>query len=262
MRRTRTLLLISLLTAACSTQALQPNRGLERQVEELKARVLELQRKATVSEVEIERLREQIVALQGEVERLSPRRRTHNPNTGSLSPVPDGNSRSSSGPPLVETGRTVEESDLEELDAEVVEDRQAPSGGSSAEGERVAPAVQVLYDRGYTLYHQGRFVDAEASFHRFLEAYAGSELADNAHYWIGECRYARGDLRRALVAFREVVNRYPQGNKTPDALLKIGQTLESLGDVRGAGESYREVRRRFPSSTAAVTAGERLGKGN
>jgi tol-pal system protein YbgF len=126
--------------------------------------------------------------------------------------------------------------------------------------EILTPANQVLYDRGYTLYHQGHYVDAEASFQRFLQANPGSELADNAQYWIGECRYARNDVRGALAAFREVAERFPKGNKVPDAMLKAGQSLEAMGDIEGARVTYREVGRRFPGSAAAAVAEERRGK--
>src|SRR5260370_41255225 len=85
--------------------------------------------------------------------------------------------------------------------------------------EPVTPAVQALYDRGYTLYHQKHYVDAEASFQRFLQAEPHSELADNAQYWIGECRDSRGDMGGALAAFPETAEAYPTRNKTPDALL-------------------------------------------
>ena len=76
-------------------------------------------------------------------------------------------------------------------------------------------------------------MDAEASFQRFLQANPKSELADNAQYWIGECRYSRNDLKGALAAFREVVERFPKGNKVPDAMLKAGQCLEGMGTSRG-----------------------------
>ena len=78
-----------------------------------------------------------------------------------------------------------------------------PAAATAGKGEPVTPAVQALYDRGYTLYHQKYYVDAEASFQRFLQAEPNSELADNAQYWIGECRYSRRDMRGALAAFRK-----------------------------------------------------------
>jgi tol-pal system protein YbgF len=124
----------------------------------------------------------------------------------------------------------------------------------------VTPAVQALYDRGYTLYHQKHYVDAEASFQRFLQAEPQSELADNAQYWIGECRYSRGDMRGALAAFRETVSRYPQGNKAPDALLKAGMSLEALGDREGARNTYQDVLHRYPGTAVAAVAEERRAK--
>jgi tol-pal system protein YbgF len=132
--------------------------------------------------------------------------------------------------------------------------------GAGESAETLPPAAQALYDRGYTLYHQGHFVDAEASFQRFLQTEPKSELADNALYWIGECRSSRNDLRGALAAFRETVERYPQGNKVPDAMLKAGQTLEALGDKEGARTTYKEVTRRFPNTAASAVAEERRAK--
>jgi tol-pal system protein YbgF len=138
---------------------------------------------------------------------------------------------------------------------------QAPPAPALEGGhEPVTPAVQALYDRGYTLYHQKHYVDAEASFQRFLQAEPQSELADNAQYWIGECRYSRGDMRGALAAFRETVARYPAGNKTADALLKEGMSLENLGDKEGARNTYQEVLRRFPGTAVAAVAEERRAK--
>jgi tol-pal system protein YbgF len=139
-----------------------------------------------------------------------------------------------------------------------------PPAPAPAQGESVAdgavPASQALYDRGYTLFYQGHFVDAETSFQRFLQANPKSDMADNAQYWIGECRYSRNDVKGALAAFRQVVEKYPKGNKVADAMLKTGQCLEAMGDVEGARVTYREVIRRFSGSAAATAAEERRAK--
>ena len=132
------------------------------------------------------------------------------------------------------------------------------AGSRGATAAAITPAAQALYDQGYSLYHQGRYVDAEETFHRFLAAYRGTDLGDNARYWIGECRLARNELPGALEAFRETVREYPEGNKTPDALLRAGEVLERLGDTDGARASYREVSRRFPESAASTEANGRL----
>jgi tol-pal system protein YbgF len=163
--------------------------------------------------------------------------------------------------PVVET---IEEEDLDvpapASPAPQAPAAPAPGGTPGDDAELLSAGSQALYDRGYTLFHQGRFVDAEASFQRFLQGNPDSELADNAQYWIGECRYTRGDHRGALAAFREVVEKHPKGNKVSDAMLKAGQCLEALGDIEGARVTYREVGRRFPGTTAADVAEERRRK--
>jgi tol-pal system protein YbgF len=122
----------------------------------------------------------------------------------------------------------------------------------------VPPDGQSIYDQGYTLYHQGRYVDAESSFQRFLQAYGSTELGDNAQFWIGESRFARQDYHGALAAFQEVVDRFRAGNKVGDALLKTGDCLARLGDGAAAAQRYRQVTERFPGSAAAAMAEERL----
>ena len=234
---------------------------------EMKERILELQEQATVADVEIKRLRQQVSTLEsrfsGEVVTTEMAERVvveNAPSTGSLgTATPD---------PVV--ALEVEESDLEAEELVVETAALQPSEDSAAPAPQIeSPAVtttlapvdsagQALYDRGYTLYHQGRYLDAEATFQRFLQAHPLTELSDNAQFWIGESRYARGDIRGALAAFRETLQGYPNGNKVPDALIKEGDCLTSLGDRDGARERYEEVNRRFPSSAAAVMATERL----
>lgn len=265
MSRTRGISFIAamaLLGAGCaSTSQPAAQAGASQDLAEMKERILELQEQAAVTDVEMGRLREQMDSLKLQlasgasttqaqlqetiVER--PAAETPSAPVGSMAPV------------------VVESSDLESeplTDTPVAEtvvlEETATVVTQPAAQQPVEPAAQALYDRGYTLYHQGKYLDAEASFQRFLQAYPATELSDNAQFWIGESRYARGDIRGALGAFREVIQKHPQGNKVADALIKEGDCLEKLGDKDGARERYSEVMRRFPDSGAAVMAEDRL----
>ncbi|MEL7058858.1 MAG: tol-pal system protein YbgF [Acidobacteriota bacterium] len=115
-----------------------------------------------------------------------------------------------------------------------------------------------LYDEAYALFHRQQYAQAERAFAHYLERAPESELADNAQFWIGETRWARGDDAGALDAFMQTVERFPRGNKVVHALLKAGQTLERMGRRDEAVETYREVLRLKPDSAAALTAQERL----
>jgi tol-pal system protein YbgF len=257
-----------LLLAGCASAPL-PRRdgGVSEDVQELKARVLELQRKAAVSEVELTRLRKKVAELEARLG-LAPRGTSSSgapappaadPRPGTIETVPPP-------PPTA----ILEEVDLEDeppprevVTAPTAPPRTPPAAVEAPPEPSSAPistAAQALYDRGYTLYHQGQYRDAEATFQRFLSSFGDTDLGDNALYWIGEARLAGGDTRGALAAFRETVERYPAGNKVPDALLKAGQALEDLGDREGSRETYRELIRQFPGSAAAAVAQERLGR--
>lgn len=131
------------------------------------------------------------------------------------------------------------------------------SGGAS---EPVSPEARALYDEGFTHFHEGRYVDAETTFQRYLQQFPRTELADNASFWIGEARLQRQDVRGALSAFRQTVERYPEGNKIPDALLKAGECLESLGDAESARLSYQEIVERFPNTAASEVARARMAR--
>jgi tol-pal system protein YbgF len=222
-------------------------------MDEIKRRVMELQENATVAQVEVERLRQQVANLEAALRELGPQQA--------------GGMGVSEAVPPYRSIIAVEESDLPPVEvarpaaaAEQPGVGSIPPEGSSESpvGFRpVEPAAQALYDRGYSLFHQGRYLDAEATFQRFLQAYSDTDLSDNAQYWIGECRYARQDLRGALAAFRETAQRYPGGNKVPDAMIKEGDCLRGLGDLEGARLRYDEVISRYPGSAAASVAEER-----
>lgn len=283
--------LVLALCAIGSSQTQAPARASNdrqsEQIAELERRVLELQKLATVSVVEIARLRDRVIDLENELRLEREARAAALSRPG---PVVD------EVPIRVGRAGSIVEEDLDEPEPVMrtvdtvatppLSDPQRVSAGpappaagqvppaagqldvepstgaeaSAGEGLPVSPAGQEVYDQGYTLYHQGQHVEAEAAFQRFLAGYGETDLADNALYWIGESRYSRGDYRGSLAAFREAVERYPRGNKVPDALLKAGAALEKLGDHAGARQSYRDIQRRFPDSATALVAAERIAR--
>jgi tol-pal system protein YbgF len=263
MRHTPWMILVSSLAAGCATMAGSASRdaapapSARPAPAEDSAPVVELQRQAAMAAAEIRLLRQSLAALQVEVERLAtevdraamppelPGGVTPRFETTDLEPMTIPEAPAAPAPPLAPRETTPA--------ADTVPPRTVGAAGAS-----VPPAGQAIYDQGYTLYHQGRYVDAESSFQRFLQAYGTSELGDNAQYWIGESRFARQDYRGALAAFQEVLDRYPAGNKAGDALLKAGDCLARLGDAAGAALRYRQVADRFPGSAAAEMARDRL----
>lgn len=239
--------------AAAGAAAAQPPPD-----EDLRSEVVRLRREHRVAEVELDRLRQVIARLEAELaaarQELAGRAE---PDAGAAAAAPeDAASALAAVPPAVE------EEDLsdEELGEPTQDDDPAEAEPEPAdeEPEVVSEAARTLYDQSYTFFHEKRYRESEQGFQRFLDLYPQGSLADNAQFWIGECRFARGEYDSALDAFMATVERYPDGNKVPDALYKAGRSLESLGDRVRARATYEEVARLFPSSAAALAARERL----
>ncbi len=243
----------------------------EQEIAALKQRVVELQQRATVAEVDSKRLKREIDRLRAELEEAR--------KTAERCSKPEPTEVEPTSPETIGLDHEIEESDLEVppvVVAEPIADEAAPepaaspteiSGESGSAELSEAPVTtatpptadaQELYDEGYALFHQKRYSDAEERFHRYLELYPQTDLADNALFWIGESRYARGEFSSALEAFSGTVERFPHSNKVSDALLKAGKCLESLGDPQQAKRTYEEVVGRYPESAAAAQAHERL----
>jgi tol-pal system protein YbgF len=133
--------------------------------------------------------------------------------------------------------------------------RPAPESGSAPRAE-LEPAA--LYNQAYGDYTRGRYDLARQQFEDFLKRFAGSELADNARYWLGECYYDQEQVPQAETEFQKVVDDYPDSDKAPAAALKLGLCRERLNDKPGAIAKYRAVIAKFPQTQEARLAEENL----
>jgi tol-pal system protein YbgF len=116
------------------------------------------------------------------------------------------------------------------------------------------------YQEVMEIFRSGDYETAGPLFETFAEEFPEDELADNALYWAGECKYTKKKFTEAIKRFKRVVEEYPDGSKVPDAMLKIGFAYISLGDT-GSAETYlKKVVAQYPFSTAGAKAEERLKK--
>ena len=223
-----------------------PNEGVRAELERLEERVRRLESGASASDGENARLRERIAELEATLEEVRAVAEAPPPPPAPFDPPPQ---------PRV---RVVEVSEL----ADDTEPEGAAGSTEAAEAAETPEAVETtdgdLYDQALQAFRKHEYVEAELGFQRYLRAFPDTDLSDNALYWIGECRFARGDNRGAMAAFQQVLHDFPLGNKVPDALLKVGRSLERLGDTDGARRRFREVSRRFPDTEAARMAAESL----
>ncbi len=135
---------------------------------------------------------------------------------------------------------------------------ETAGGGPPRGGEAPAVDERVTYDTAFLDMTRGKYQLAIDGFVAFIESSGGSQLLDNAQYWIGECYYAMGDLRRAIEEFEKVIDNYPGGNKIPSALFKIGKCYYELEDRDAAGRYFRSVVDGYPRSEESKLARDYL----
>ena len=130
-----------------------------------------------------------------------------------------------------------------------------PTIAPGAGGQQVA-AVSVSeqndLDLGARDIQQGRFDQGENRLRTFLRTYPGSPLTGDAHYWLGESRFVRGNMQEAAKNFLESYRADVQGPRAPYALYRLGVVLGRLGQVNEACLTLREVRNQYPNGPSDV----------
>jgi tol-pal system protein YbgF len=135
-------------------------------------------------------------------------------------------------------------------------------GDSGAAGESPASGAddKTAYQASFALLKDGQYDRAITAFQRFLVAFPGSQLADNAQYWLGEAYYVNKSFPEAQNAFQRVVEKYPQSRKRPDALLKIGFCQYESKQWDLAKATLSQVTAQFSDTPAGHLAQQRLDK--
>jgi len=123
---------------------------------------------------------------------------------------------------------------------------------------RLIEEAVTLYNDAFSHYASGESTQALLEFQELLVRFPTAEVADNAHYWIGQIYFERASFERALEAYQEVVQDYPSSDKLPEALLKAGLCLEKLGRSEDAKQVFKRLVLSHPDSEAATVAKEHL----
>lgn len=142
-----------------------------------------------------------------------------------------------------------------QLSAESVD---KPRRHSHESDKRRAPKAESVFLDALASYRQGKVEGAFASFAAFLKRFPRHAYADNARYWMGECRFDAKEYREAIRQFANVIKRYPRSNKVPDALWKMGLAYERLGEVEMAKRAFEDVISGYPRSALSDLARSHL----
>ena len=85
-----------------------------------------------------------------------------------------------------------------------------------------------------------------------------ADLADNALYWTGECRFSQGSYSAAVDAFDAMLEKYPRSDKAPAADLKKALAYLEMNRIGQAIVQFEHVVAAYPASDEARVARDRL----
>ncbi len=115
------------------------------------------------------------------------------------------------------------------------------------------------YDRAVNLVLKDkRYEQAITEFKIFNEKYPHSSYAPNAHYWLGQLLFNKGELTQSAQEFDIVVTQFKDSSKRSDSLLKLAAVAQKQNDKAKALVLYNKVIAEYPNSSTAQLAKSRL----
>ncbi len=115
------------------------------------------------------------------------------------------------------------------------------------------------YDHAVNLVLKEKLYDqAIQEFSVFNNKFPNSSYSANAHYWLGQLLFNKGDLTRAAAEFTIVMNNYSDSSKRSDAMLKLGMVSQKQGEISKAKTIYNQLLKEYPNSSASRLAKTRL----
>lgn len=242
-------------------QEMQADSLDKKDLESMESRMQELSSQSMRSNAdlaaEVKRLQEQIEALHASLDLTTRQLQTISQelaasrarmSTGAvLPPVTAAAAGAAAGTAAAESGGNTGEVNEE---AAVAAAAATSAGGASTPEE--------IYRSAYEDYMRGNYDLASQGFRDYMTRWPGTELTDNALYWIGECYDAQDDPEKALEVFTEVLEDYPTSDKAAAAQLKKGLLYLKMDDQAQGVVHLQYVVYEYPGTREADLARERL----
>jgi len=127
----------------------------------------------------------------------------------------------------------------------------SPKLGDRADAEK-------QFEQALAAYKDGQVELAHQRFAQFLKRFPTHPYADNAVFWMGECRFDARDYGRAVAEYAKVLKKFPKSNKAADALFKLGVAYERLGEGAKARQVFEAVVATYARSAWADLARSHL----
>ena len=114
------------------------------------------------------------------------------------------------------------------------------------------------YERAQGLRRIGNYQGAISAFQGFITRFPKSTLAPRAQYWIGDSYFNLRDFKSAITSQQKLIAAYPDSSSVPDALLNMASSQLESGDTAAARKTMDGLIARYPTAEASEKARRRL----
>ncbi|WP_421214500.1 tol-pal system protein YbgF [Aeromonas dhakensis] len=157
----------------------------------------------------------------------------------------------------------------QELDKVANSQPAAPAASAAAASATPAAAANYstnqnenqAYDAAVNMVLKEKNYDkAIPAFEGFIKQFPSSSYVPNAHYWLGQLLFNKGDRTGAAAQFTTVATKFSKSPKRADALLKLGMLAQLDGKKAEAKNFYEQVIKGYPNTSPAQLAKQSLSK--
>lgn len=99
-------------------------------------------------------------------------------------------------------------------------------------------SFRVRYKKGMELIEKEKYFQAVDHFTYVVYNSPGSEMADNAQFYLAESRYFLDEYLIAIDEYMRLIRRWPASSFTEQAKYKIGKTYEKLSPIYEMDQAY------------------------
>jgi outer membrane protein assembly factor BamD len=110
--------------------------------------------------------------------------------------------------------------------------------GCGSTKELAPPTVEERFAKARELYDDGSIQDALNEFTVITLQFQGSALADDAQYYLGECRFAREEYLLAVFEYQQLIRNTPASPLVADAQYRIGTCFFRLSPKSALDQQY------------------------
>lgn len=168
----------------------------------------------------------------------------------------DGNVRSATGEILPQTTLpTADDVQSSALPGVSTPGLPAPQAGGDDTVVAALPDAgnpDELYRNSYEFILAGDYAMAETGFRDLIKQYPQSEMAPEAHFWLGEALLAQDRPREAAEIFLSASRDFPDSRRAPETLYKLGVSLAQIDQRDVACATFAEVGRRYPNASGTL----------